>query len=758
VSLPFPKNESFVGREVQLQSLEKFLLLPNTHRRMSLCGLGGCGKSALALEFAYRALARHTRQLLFWVPAISQESFELAYREIGIRLRIPGITDDKADVKGLLKQALSSDSVDQWLMIVDNADDPGVLMGSTAGGSGSARLLDYLPYNDRGKILFTTRSRKVAGDLTQSNILELNDMSKVEARQLLTRRISKSELVNDEDSVDKLLELLTYLPLAIVQAAAFMDSNDTSASEYILLFQNTATETEVFGEQFEDPSRYREMESTIAKTWYISFDQIRQQDPLAAEYLSFIACIDRINIPQSLLPPARSSIQQIKAIGTLKGYAFITERQQDMQVIGSEKLFDMHRLVHMASEWWLKGHGEQAAWTAKAAARLKELIPDGWYQRTEVGTRYLSHALHVAGPDGVLEEIARASLLYRVGQCQFSLGQYLAAETTLRQVLFLNVKNRGEDDTQTLLSMIDVGAAITRQGKYEEAELMHRQTLARNQRLLGVAHPVTLTSMDHLGAVLRSQGKYEEAELIHRETLAQKAKMLGPEHRETLVSMDNLGAVLGKQGKYEEAELMHRETLARREKMLGAEHPETLMSIDNLGILLGSQDKYEEAELIHRQTLARTEKVLGGEHHQTLTCMDNLGVMLGQQSKYEEAELIHRQTLARKEEVLGAEHPSTLTSLHHHAFVLANMHRTDESIVLFQRAYAGYKAVLGEDHPNTRACRYDYSNLQRSLEEDRHAPPRRTPDSDGSRHTGRLSKLSRGLAKIGIESSMFSRQ
>jgi len=210
-------------------------------------------------------------------------------------------------------------------MIVDNADDTGVLADGTGVNARSARLQGYLLYSDKGKILFTTRSRKAAEELTPSYVLELDDMSKIEAQQLLARRISKPALLDEEKDVDQLLKLLEYLPLAIVQAAAFMNSNDVLISEYLSLFRITGIETELFGEHFEDPSRYKELESTIARTWHISFDQIRKQDRLAAEYLSFIACIDRISIPRLLLPPSGSVLQQTKAMGTLKGYAFVTE-------------------------------------------------------------------------------------------------------------------------------------------------------------------------------------------------------------------------------------------------------------------------------------------------------------------------------------------------------------------------------------------------------------------------------------------------
>jgi hypothetical protein len=185
---------------------------------------------------------------------------------------VPGITEDNADIRELVKDALSLGSLGDWLMIVDNADDSRVLLGTTDNNLMSARLSDCLPHSSRGTILFTTRSRKVAEYLTPSSVLELNDMSKAEARQLLARRLTKQALLNDKTAVEELLEILIYLPLAIVQAAAFINNNDISVSGYISLFRHTGTESELFSERFEDPSRYREIDSTVAKTWHISFD------------------------------------------------------------------------------------------------------------------------------------------------------------------------------------------------------------------------------------------------------------------------------------------------------------------------------------------------------------------------------------------------------------------------------------------------------------------------------------------------------
>jgi hypothetical protein len=163
---------------------------------------------------------------VFWVPAISQESFELTFRDIGIALSVPGITDDNADVKRLVKKRLKSRS--DWLLIIDDADDASVFLSASDDDPKSRRLLDYLPHSDRGKIIFTTRSRKAAENLTPNNVIKLDDMNRTEARQLMAQLLSEKALLEDEAGIDELLGLLAHLPLAIVQATAFINSNEIS--------------------------------------------------------------------------------------------------------------------------------------------------------------------------------------------------------------------------------------------------------------------------------------------------------------------------------------------------------------------------------------------------------------------------------------------------------------------------------------------------------------------------------------------------
>jgi tetratricopeptide (TPR) repeat protein len=677
---------------------------------MTIYGLGGCGKSALAIKFAYQVTTRRAR-MVFWVPAISQESFETAYREIGARLRIPGIADDNSDVKKLVQTTLGSDDMADWLMIVDNADDHDVLLGVMDSTSKPVRLRDYLPRSSRGAILFTTRSRKIAEALTPSNALEVTDMDQADVEQLLKRRISKKTLLDDETAVDELLVLLTNLPLAIVQAAAFMNNNEVSVRDYISLLRNAEDETELFGNQFEDPNRYEGLDSTIAKTWQISFEQIRKHDELAADYLSFMACIDRINIPQSLLPPATSPVQQMKALGTLKGYAFITEQVSVAEKQGGGKFYDMHRLVHMASAHWLQRHNQRTTWVDAAIDRLKDVVPIYAYDELQTRTEWtvhLPHALHVANLNGVVGTLPSAEVLYRVGECQHSLGQYSTAELTFRQVLLVQEKEFGLEHPDTLQTLYVLAYVLDRQGVHAEAENMIRKTIELREKVLGDENVASLSSISTLAVILGHQGMHAKAEAIHRKTLELQRKILGEEDRHTLWSMNNLARTLHSQGKHAEAERMYRETLELRKKLLGEEHPHTLSGMSNLAGTLDDQRKYAEAERMYRETLELRKKVLGEEHPDTLRDMSNLARTLHGQKKYAEAEILYREALELQEKMLGEKHPSTLRIMGYLGRTIAKQGRYDESFTLFERACAGLVKVLGEEHPDVRWYQKDY--------------------------------------------------
>jgi tetratricopeptide (TPR) repeat protein len=526
----------------------------------------------------------------------------------------------------------------------------------------------------------------------------------------LEQILIQPHILKEDEATVKLLELLACLPLAIVQAAAFINENELSISLYIALYENGEDEAiELLSEDFEDRGRYRDkdMKNPIATTWLISFNQISLQDQLAIDYLSFMSCLVPQRIPESLLPPAKSKIKMIAAIGTLTAYSFITKRE-------IEQSFDLHRLVHLATRNWLRKAKSLTAWTKRTLSQLADVFPNGDYTNRAIWTIYLPHARHILALPHLLDgnKEAEIKLLFRVGWCLHSNGQYVEAEQMHRQTLELREQELGLEHRDTLASMNKLATALSSQGKYTEAEQMHRQTLELRQKVLGLEHPDTLASMNNLALVLRRQGKYVEAEHIHRQTL-EFHNVSGLEHPDTLTSMSELASALHNQGKYVEAKHIHQQTLTLREKVLGLEHPDTLRSMSELGSALHSQGKHVEAEQMHRQTLALREKVLGLEHPHTLRSMNALASALHSQGKYVEAEQMHWQTLALREKVLGPEHPDTLTSMSNLAETLHGQGKYTEAEQMHQQTLALREKVLGPEHPDTLTSMSNLAELPR---------------------------------------------
>ncbi|KAF3032306.1 hypothetical protein E8E11_000233 [Didymella keratinophila] len=309
------------------------------------------------------------------------------------------------------------------------------------------------------------------------------------------------------------------------------------------------------------------------KAWAV-FDQIREDDLLAADYLGFMACIGGANVPESLLPLMASKEQQTKALRTLTRREVITERLHKVQESSGDRRFDMPLPVHMASVRWLERHNQLKAWVKAAVVRLEALVPYVGNDKKEIWTQYLPHAIYVVG----------------------------------LQALSIRTKVLGPEHPQTLTSMNHVAAALNGQGEHSTAEAIHSLTLERRRKVLGLEHPNILASMNNLVAALSGQGEYATAEAIHSRTLELSKSVLGKKHSNTLMSMNNVANALSDQGKYAAAEAIHRQTLELRMEVLGERHPDTLMSMNNLGYTLSRQGNYALLEELNFQTLEPSEK------------------------------------------------------------------------------------------------------------------------------------------------------
>jgi tetratricopeptide (TPR) repeat protein len=689
-NVPFSRNVRFVGRDAQLHQLKNFLFARDQPGKIAIWGLGGIGKTQIALQLAYHTRDKYSDCSVLWMSAISAEGLEQAFVEVGQQLKVPGIEEKQANAKRLVKDYLGNARAGRWLLIVDNIDDMDIW---------KYVLKDYLPESPQGCVVCTSRSKKVVVEISASSVVEVPQMEEEMAMQLLRKLLIDSELLSHEQDARDLLHELTFLPLAIVQASAYINANSNTLSEYVSLIRGQEQDMiTVLSQDFGDDQRYEDVKNPVATTWLISFQQIQRTDPLAADYLSLLSCVVSKDIPLSILPlPSEvepPKVQKSIAIGTLAAYSFVVKRPANDTI-------DIHRLVQLAARSWLKAENQWHVWVDKTIQRLVEIVPFGGHEKRELWTPYLPHAIQTTGlsENGAVE--GWMFLMERIGHCERLLGHYRTAEGIHSQLLRRKQKALGEEHPSTLASMHEMGVALGDQGKYSEAEKMHQETLALKETALGKEHPETLASMHNLACTLGNQGKYAEAEKMHRETLALTETALGKEHPSTLASMHEVGVALGNQGKYAEAEKMHRETLALKETALGKEHPSTLTSMGNLAQTLGHQRKYAKAEKMHRETLALKETALGKEHPSTLTSMGNLAQTLDHQGKYAKAEKMHRETLALKETALGKEHPETLASMNNLACTLGNQGKYAEAEKMHRETLALTETALGKEHPST---------------------------------------------------------
>ncbi|KAI0798783.1 P-loop containing nucleoside triphosphate hydrolase protein [Xylaria sp. FL0064] len=469
--VPLERNEDFVGREAILEQLLD-LIPPSINedvcQRTIIEGLGGVGKTQLALEAAHRVRRAYRTCSIFWVPALSTTSFENAYREIGRLLGTKGIDGKEADAKSLVKASLSHESVNNWLLIVDNADDLKLL----------EEISSYLPFNRRGSILFTTRNHEVGIrlDIRQKNMISLGELSDAEATEMLQNGLKESQVGGTENTT-RLLQFLSNLPLAIKQASAYMAKTGMTIQRYLSYCDSSdKTLIQLLSKDFEDRGRYKTAGSNpIATTWLITFEHIQRDYPIAASYLKFICFMAEKDIPVSLLPSGDDELARDEAIGTLKGYAIILGREESDS-------FNTHRLVRLAMRNWLESRRELPDYSTAALQTLVHKFP---YTRETLEdmkwrNRLLPHmqtALELQ--DSCAEELAKR-------------GDYDETDKIYRRVVETKEKVLGPEHPDTLTTLYCFADMLDKRGDCEEAEQIYQQVLEVLRRVLGNDHPHTL--------------------------------------------------------------------------------------------------------------------------------------------------------------------------------------------------------------------------------------------------------------------------
>ncbi|WP_007516447.1 tetratricopeptide repeat protein [Pseudofrankia saprophytica] len=667
-----------VGRDSLLAAVHESLRASNLVALVALEGMGGVGKTALAIRYAYRYQSEF--EVVWWVAADQADAVATNISALAAPL---GLTPDSdaASVWSVLSRRQS------WLVIFDNVEDLDAVARFRPSGG--------------GQVLLTSRR---TGMDALGVALTVPTLARSDAARLLALRVRDIE----PDLAERIVALLGDLPLAVEQAAGYLTTTRTPPAEYLKLLEKYFNRMIAKGR--------------VAGLWEISVDRLRKENPASVELLELAALCDAAPIPLDLFSPSRGRlggspladvaedpVAWADTVGALVGYSLARREGGSIAV---------HRLI---------GAVTRLAMTNGLRARLLETLvglfrdampvdlvrnPPSW----PPARRILPHLVATLGYLGETPEHLAADVSWcRVQAAAYLMehGQVPTAVPLLRRAADDRETFLGPDHPDTLASRHHLADAYRRSGRLDDAISLFEANLADRSRVLGTDHRDTIDSRHHVGIVYQQSRRVHEAVRIYERTLAQAERILGVDDPVSLSTRNSLAYGYTWIGRLDEAIELYESTLTDAERTLGADHPDSLRWRNNLAHVYQVAGRLDESLPLFDAVLRDRRRVLGEDHPETLRSSNNLASAHQAAGHLDEATRIFGATLAAHSRVLGEDHLETLISQNNLAHVHQTAGRLDSAIPLFEATLAGRRRILGNDHPDTIAS---HSNVGRAYE------------------------------------------
>jgi len=692
-----PKNPNFTGRVELLAQLREQLnskvtaLLPHT-----LQGLGGVGKTQLAVEYAHRYASEY--ELVWWVPseqsALIRQSLVLLAPKLGL---LPGAGEDISQTLTAINDRLRlGQPFQRWLLVFDNAD----------------RAEDVAPFlsNPGGHVLITSRNR---GWSSVAQMIEVDVFERDESIALLRRRLPQ---ISQTDA-DRLADRLGDLPLALEQAAAWQVATAMTAREYLdLLDQQIGV---LMSE--EKPLDYPR---PVGEAWGIAFQQLTERAPAALQMLELCAFMGSEPISVRLLRTARLIASQLpQPLGAAVADEIPLHRAiRDIDRYGLAKIdparpsIQVHRLVQavLRDRMTIAERETYLAGVHALLAAANPADPDdeqNWARQAELSPHIVPAKL-VEGSSSDVRRVVLDQVRYRWVQGDFAGSQELAelAVEHWRRVL-------GQDDQYTLQAGRLLAIAERSLGNIARGRELNEQLYEQAKISLGPEHEHTLSIGNSRGADLRLIGHWREAlELDERLFLLHK-QVYGLDDRNTFRAANNLAVDYRLLGQFELALEVDKDNERRLEAVLGKEHPDLLRTKSNLSRDYYGLGDYTRALEIQRQSLPIHRRVLGDDHYEVLKATRIHVATLRKTGSPVEAYQLARDLVAHSSRRLGESHPDSLSSTMTLSNCLASIGEFAKAKISGEDAEAGFRDLLGPNHPFTMVTSTNVATVLRLLVE-----------------------------------------
>jgi tetratricopeptide (TPR) repeat protein len=740
-------NPYFVGRDDELRQLARTLKDGQTCAVTT--GIGGVGKTQLAVEFA-RRYGRFFAGGVFWLSFADAANVDSEVAACGR----PGALNLFLDAAQLKQDEQVAMVRDAWeeplprLLVFDNCEDPQLLR-------------KWKPERGGCRVLVTSRATNWPGTLGVRR-LSLDVLSRPESVRLLRRY--RDDLPEDDASLAALCEEVGDLPLALHLVGSFLElyRDDPLLGDPAQVLEDLRSgpllekANELAQDVSDSPTKH---DLDVARSFALSYRQLDAANPLDATAISLLFRAAHLApgepIPRELLletlglpkGDAAAQRQAARALGQLTGLGLLEGLEGGV--------LRLHRLLGafvLAQPDAAEAQGAVERALISTAYRINEAgypsamqpillhlrhITELALRRTDESTAKLCNNLgyhlkatgayvaarplyeralviseHLLG----LSHSDTARSLNNLAELLRLRGDYATARPLLERALAIREHRLGPSHPDTARSLNSLAELLRAQGDYARARPLYERALAIQEQTLGPNHPDTATSLNNLALLLRAQGDYATARPLLECALAIREHRLGPSHPDTARSLNNLAGLLHDQGDYAAARLLYERALAIREQVLDPSHPDTATSLNNLAFLLCAQGEYEAAYPLYERSLAICQQMLGPNHPNTATSLNNLAGLLHDQGDYVAARRLYERALAIREQVLDPSHPDTAGSLCNLALLFAYQGDFQAALPLVERALVIYEYALGVNHPFTQQTRRNYDVLRQAAQ------------------------------------------